>query len=256
MMAKHYRKRKVEWDKLIYLFLISCIIISSVFIAKYFINKNKEKSLLNTVKIDETKITEEKTERMLKLEKLQEENEEIVAWIEIENTNICYPVLHGEDNSYYMTHNYKKETAKDGAIFLDKDYNWDLPSTNLLIYGHNNIGSNEMFASLLNYKDEGYYKEHPIIKFTTNKEDAEYEIIAVFESRVFYKSEKNVFRYYYFINAESEEEYNEFIENAKKSSLYDTGKTAKYGEQLMTLSTCSYHTEDGRFAIVAKKVQK
>lgn len=255
-MAKHYRKKKVKRNRLIYLFLILCIIISSIFIAKYFMNKNKEKSLLNTIKIDETKITEEKTERMLKLEKLQQENNEIVAWIEIENTNISYPVLQGTDNSYYMTHNYKKETAKDGAIFLDKDYNWNLPSTNLLIYGHNNIGSNEMFASLLNYKDENYYKKHPTIKFTTNREDVEYEIIAVFETRVFYKSEKNVFRYYYFINAENEQEYNDFIENSKKSSLYDTGKTAQYGDQLMTLSTCSYHTEDGRFAVVAKRSEK
>lgn len=255
-MAKHYRKKKVRKNMLIYLFLILCIIISSIFIAKYFINKNKERSLLNEIKIDKTKITKEKTERMLKLEKLQQENNEIVAWIEIENTNISYPVLQGTDNSYYMTHNYKKETAKDGAIFLDKDYNWNLPSTNLLIYGHNNIGSNEMFASLLNYKDESYYKKHPTIKFTTNKEDVEYEIIAVFETRVFYKSEKNVFRYYYFINAENEQEYNDFIENSKKSSLYDTGKTAQYGDQLMTLSTCSYHTEDGRFAVVAKKSEK
>lgn len=255
-MAKHYRKKKVRKNRLIYLFLILCIIISSIFIAKYFINKNKERSLLNEIKIDKTKITKEKTERMLKLEKLQQENNEIVAWIEIENTNISYPVLQGTDNSYYMTHNYKKETAKDGAIFLDKDYNWNLPSTNLLIYGHNNIGSNEMFASLLNYKDESYYKKHPTIKFTTNKEDVEYEIIAVFETRVFYKSEKNVFRYYYFINAENEQEYNDFIENSKKSSLYDTGKTAQYGDQLMTLSTCSYHTEDGRFAVVAKKSEK
>lgn len=110
-----------------------------------------------------------------------------------------------------------------------------------------------MFNELLKYNDEEYYKEHPTIRFTTNKEDAEYEIIAVFKSRVYYKSEQNVFRYYYFINAENEEEYNEYVENAKKASLYDTGKTAKYGDQLITLSTCSYHTEDGRFAIVARK---
>ena len=110
-----------------------------------------------------------------------------------------------------------------------------------------------MFCDLLKYKDESFYQEHPTIKFTTNKEEAEYEIIAVFRSRVYYKSEKNVFRYYYFIDAENEEQFDSFVENSKKSSLYNTGKTAQYGDQLMTLSTCSYHTEDGRFAVVAKK---
>ena len=112
-----------------------------------------------------------------------------------------------------------------------------------------------MFEDLVNYKKEEFYKQHPIIKFTTPTEDSEYEIIAVFLSRIYYKSEKNVFRYYYFINAENEEEYNEYITNSKKASLYDTGKTAEYGEQLLTLSTCEYSQEDGRLAVVAKKVK-
>ena len=80
--------------------------------------------------------------------------------------------------------------------------------------------------------------------------------MSVFYSRVYYKNEKNVFRYYYFVNAENEQEYNDFVNNAKKASIYDTGITAEYGEQLLTLSTCSYHTEDGRFVVVAKKLRK
>ncbi len=108
-----------------------------------------------------------------------------------------------------------------------------------------------MFEDLLKYAKEDFYKEHKTIKFTTNKEDAIYEILAVFYSRVYYKSEKDVFRYYYFVNANNEAEYNE----AKKASIYDTGITAEYGDQLLTLSTCEYSQEDGRFAIVAKKIK-
>lgn len=137
-------------------------------------------------------------------------------------------------------------------FFLDKDYDWSIPSSNLLMYGHN-MGDGAMFQDLLKYEDEEFYKQHPIVRFTTATEDAEYEIISAFKSRVYYKSEKNVFRYYYFINADNEEEYNEFVNNAKEASFYDTGKDAEYGDQLMTLSTCSYHTEDGRFAVVARK---
>ena len=111
-----------------------------------------------------------------------------------------------------------------------------------------------MFQDLLKYENENYYREHPTINFTTINEDSIYEIIAVFKSRVYYKNEKNVFRYYYFINAENEEEYNYYVEESKKTSLYDTEKTASYGEQLLTLSTCEYSQEDGRFVIVAKKV--
>ena len=253
-MGKHYKKNKRN-KKIVYVIFIILIIFACAYIIKYFLDKNnsgKTNNLLDNIPIDESQITEEKTERMLQLESLQKENSDIVAWIEIENTDINYPVLQGSDNNYYMTHNYKKEETKDGSIFLDKDYNWELPSSNLLIYGHNNQNGT-MFQSLLNYKDEKYYKEHPTIRFTTSTEDSTYEIISAFESRVYYKSEQNVFRYYFFINTETEDDYNTYVENAKKASLYDTGKTAKYGDQLMTLSTCSYHTEDGRFAVVAKR---
>ena len=96
--------------------------------------------------------------------------------------------------------------------------------------------------------------EHKIIKFTTDKEDAEYEIISVFLSRVYYKHEKDVFRYYYFIDAKNEKEFNDYVENSKKVSLYNIDSTAKYGDQLLTLSTCEYSQEDGRLAVVAKKI--
>ncbi len=69
------------------------------------------------------------------------------------------------------------------------------------------------------------------------------------------KSDKNVFKYYFFINAENEEEYNEYIKNCKKASIYDTGKTAQYSDQLLTLSTCEYSQNDGRLAIVARKIE-
>lgn len=194
----------------------------------------------------------EETERMLQVKQLQEQNADIVGWLEIENTNMNYPVLQGTDNRYYMTHNYKKESSKNGSIFLDANYNWNIPSNNLLIYGHN-LGNGMMFQELLKYEKESFYQEHPVIRFTTAEEDAEYEIISVFKSRVYYKSEKNVFRYYYFINSESEEEYNQFVKNVKNASLYPIDATANYGDQLITLSTCSYYVDDGRFAVVGRK---
>ena len=86
--------------------------------------------------------------------------------------------------------------------------------------------------------------------------NATYEILAVFYSRVYYKNEQNVFRYYYFVNANNEQEYNDFVKNAKAASIYETGVSAEYGEQLLTLSTCEYSQKNGRFVVVAKKVEK
>ena len=270
-------KRKIIYYS-IYTILALLIILSIIYIANNFLSKKQaiqESQLLDKIEIDENQVKEtnetteeanittqenieetinQQNERILKVQKLQEENSDIVGWLEIEGTSINYPVLQGTDNEYYMTHNYKKQKSKNGSIFLTKDYDWSIPSSNLLIYGHN-LNNGTMFQELLKYVKEEFYKEHPIIRFTTNKEDAEYEIISVFKSRVYYKTEKNVFRYYFFVNANSEAEYNEFVQNAKKASLYDIDKTAKFGDQLITLSTCSYHVEDGRFAVVGRKTR-
>ena len=246
-----------------YIVLITLIISFNVFV------EIKNKSKLEQEKCSKTIGTsnyiyniqkQEKQEvalskNIMKLQELQKVNSDIVALIKIEGTNINYPVMQGEDNSYYMTHNYKKQKSKEGAIFLDKDYDWSLPSANLLIYGHNNIGSNEMFAGLMKYKKETFYKKHKIIDFITNEEEAKYEIISVFLSRVYYKHEKNVFRYYYFINANNKQDFNNYINNCKKSSLYEIKETAEYGEKLMTLSTCEYSRTNGRLVVVAKKVE-
>lgn len=259
--AKHskIKENKTNKKKIVYLtlmmVLLAIFIIAGIYIIKYFIeinNVNKASEELNNIDISEVPKDSQETERMLKVKELQKQNSDIKAWIEIEGTKINYPVMQGEDNSFYMTHTYKKKYSSWGSLFLDKDYDWSIPSTNLLIYGHNNKNGT-MFKDLEKYKKEKFYKEHPIIRFTTNSEDAEYEIISVFLSKVYYKSDTNVFRYYYFINAENEDEFNEYINNAKKASLYDTGKTAKYGDQLITLSTCSYHVKDGRLVVVARK---
>ena len=259
--GKHKRKKKqIKQNKKLKIAVLGILIfifaIGIGYIGYYIYNnfKSQNDDVLSNIAVDDKQITETKTERILQLEELKKQNNDIIGWIEIENTIINYPVLQCEDNNFYMTHNYKKEYSAEGSIFLDKDYNWELPSSNLLLYGHNNKNKT-MFPELLNYKEESYYKEHPTIRFTTLAEDKTYEIIAVFKSRVYYKSEKDVFRYYYFINAENEEEYNNYINESKKASLYDTGKTATYGDQLLTLSTCEYSQEDGRFVVVAKKVQ-
>lgn len=248
-----------------YIMLIIIIIIISLGIFVAIKNKTKLELKVNS-KIKSTSNyiyniqKQEKQEvvlskNIMKLQELQKVNSDIVALIKIEGTNINYPVMQGEDNSYYMTHNYKKQKSKDGAIFLDKDYDWSIPSTNLLIYGHNNIGSNEMFAGLMKYKRESFYNKHKIIDFITNEEEEKYEIISVFLSRVYYKHEKNVFRYYYFINANSKQDLDNYINNCKKASLYKINTTATYGNKLMTLSTCEYSRTNGRLVVVAKKVE-
>ena len=242
---------------LIYFVLVSLIIISIIYIVREFYWKKEaveETKIVDTIEVDESKVTKESTKRMIQVKSLQQENSDVVGFLEIENTNISYPVVQGNDNEYYMTHNYKKEKSKNGAIFLDKDYDWNIPSNNYLIYGHN-LNNGTMFQELLKYANESYYKEHPTISFTTADEEGVYDIISIFRSKVYYTTD-NVFKYYFFINPKTKEEYNDYIKNIKEISLYNIEQTSDYGAQLITLSTCSYHVKDGRFVIVGAKKEE
>lgn len=185
---------------------------------------------------------------------LYHQNQNLIGWLKIADTIIDYPVMQTGDNEYYQNHNINLEEDRNGTLFLDTDCDIKAPSTNYIIYGHN-MRSGKMFGSLDRYADEKFYRNHKIIEFDTIYEEGTYEVMYVFRSRVFQKDEV-VFKYYQFIDAYSEEEFNSNMNEMAALSLYDTGVTASYGDQLLTLSTCDYVEEDGRFVVVAKRVEE
>lgn len=183
---------------------------------------------------------------------LLNKNKKLIGWVKIDDTNIDYPVMQTSDNEYYLDHNLNQEYDKNGSIFMDKDCDVLKPSTNFILYGHH-MKSGQMFGKLDLYSDESYYQEHPYIQFDTIYEKGTYQVMYVFRSRV-YSEEEIVFKYYQFIDALSEQEFDSYMQEMAAMSLYDTGVTAQYGDHLLTLSTCDYQEKDGRFVVVAKKV--
>ncbi len=181
-------------------------------------------------------------------------NKKLIGWLKIDDTNIDYPVMQTSDNEYYLTHNLNQEYDKNGSIFMDKDCDVLKPSTNFILYGHH-MSSGRMFGKLGLYEKKSYYEEHPYIQFDTIYEKGTYEVMYVFRSRVF-KEEEIVFKYYQFIDANSEQEFDSYMNEMAEMSLYDTGVTAQFGDQLLTLSTCDYQEKNGRFVVVAKKIAK
>ena len=182
-------------------------------------------------------------------------NEDIIGWIKIDNTVIDYPLLQSLDNSYYLTHNYKKEKSTHGSIFLKSECDFKDKNSNLIIYGHS-MKDGSMFKQLLDYKDKTFFNLHKTIKIATKTEEYKYQIVAVFKSKIYYQDEQDVFKYYNQTRFEDEQEYNRFVNNAKKEGLYDTGVSAKYGEQLITLITCEYSQENRKNGYSSKKSQQ
>lgn len=218
--------------------------------------KLKENSKLNAMGGDEVVVhldTEEKSYVVLeKYKSLYKTNKNLIGWLKIDDTNIDYPVMQTVNNEYYLDHNTKQEKDKNGTLFLDKDCSITRTSTNYIIYGHH-MKSGKMFGDLDRYKEEDFYKKHKTISFDTIYEEGTYEVMYVFLSKIYYEEEV-VFKYYQFIDANSEQEFDSYMEEMAQMSLYDTGVTAQYGDQLLTLSTCDYEQEDGRFVVVAKRI--
>ena len=178
-------------------------------------------------------------------------NRDIVGWIQIPGTDIDYPVMQNlKTTDYYLKRNFDKEKSARGCIYVREACDVFAPSDNLTIYGHR-MRDRSMFAQLDLYMKKDFWQEHPYIYFDTIREMHTYKIIAVFTTS---GSVGIGFPYHEFEDAENEAEFDAFVQKVKELSLYDTGLDAKYGDKLISLSTCEYSQNNGRLVVVAKRV--
>ena len=184
---------------------------------------------------------------------LHEQNPDIVGWIKIDDTRVDYPVMWTpEEPEYYLRRNFQKEESMAGTPFLDAAST--MPgSSNWLIYGHN-MKNGPMFHDTLKYEDKAFYDGHKTIHFDTLEGEGLYEIVAVCYTQI-YAENAQVFKYYQYASITDEASFDAYVQGVKSLSIYDTGVTPVWGDQLITLSTCEYSVEDGRFIIVARKMQ-
>lgn len=183
---------------------------------------------------------------------LYEQNSDFIGWLSIDNTGVNYPVMQDPGGSdYYLEHDFQKEPSIHGLPFLDSKCDIR-DSKALMIHGHN-MKTGLIFGELMNYKKESFYKDHPQIRFHTLYEKEDYEIIAVILSKVYEKTD-NAFRYYQLDNLQTPEGFDSYMEEIKQLALYPTGKTARFSDKLLILSTCEYSTVNGRLAVIARKI--
>ena len=184
---------------------------------------------------------------------LYNNNKSFIGWVKIEDTLIDYPVMQSQSNEYYLNHNFNQEKDNNGSIFIDSACSIWPRSQNIIMYGHN-MKSGKMFGELKKYKQESFAKDHPYIYFDTLYNKGKYQVMYVFGDNV-YDEVEVAFKYYQFIDANSQEEWDSAMNDMAAKSLYDTGVTAAYGEDIITLSTCDYEKDAERFVVVAKRVK-
>ena len=181
---------------------------------------------------------------------LKEQNEDFYGWLSIEGTEIDYPVMYRpQSKDYYIYRDFYGERSSSGSLYISEICDPDT-CDNLIIYGHH-MSSGTMFAALDKYKKQSFYEAHPTIRLERLSGVETYEIVFAFTTPVY---TGNDFKYYAFARAANEAEFNAYIANCQARALYDTGKTASYGDKLLTLSTCEYSQKNGRMVVVARRM--
>lgn len=189
-----------------------------------------------------------------KYDELYKKNPDFFGWLKIEGTVIDYPVMYTpRDSEYYLHRDFYGKYSDSGMLFIDGDCPAD--GNYYLIYGHH-MNNGSMFGSLPKYQDKKYYEEHKTIFFDTRYELRDYEVVAAFYGKIYtIDDEEGRFCYYNYKDLSSEEKFNEYIANVKAIQIYETGITPTYGDELIVLSTCNYHTSEGRFVLVARRIK-
>lgn len=173
---------------------------------------------------------------------LKEINEDIVGWIYFENININYPIVKGEDNSYYLEHTFKNNNNSSGSIFMDYRNDYEFNDPNTIIYGHN-MRNGSMFGSLMKIMNEDTYRENTKFWILTNNNKYKCEIFSAYIDESTSESYK--------LGFENKEEYNEYLNSIVEKSLYITGINPTQDDSVITLSTCATAEGSSRFIVHA-----
>lgn len=172
------------------------------------------------------------------------QNSDCIGWISIDNTAVDYPVMHNPDwPQKYLRMNFYQQYRDSGVPFLD--YRCTLDSDNLIIFGHN-MRNGTMFSSLKEYLNDGRLSSNPTILLETEDGAHAFTIFAV-------ACVDKLDSWYSFINAESEDDFNEAVQRIVQNAYYTNGDAPEYGDRLLTLSTCYGSTRSSRLIIIAKE---
>lgn len=171
---------------------------------------------------------------------LQQENEDIIAWLYCPDTQINYPVVQGEDNEYYLRRLIDGTWNAAGSLFADYRNAGDFSDLHTVIYGHN-MQNSSMFGTLPEYCSQAYYDAHPVMYLLTPEQNYKIALVAGYVTSpdaAIYGFEKTA------------EERDRLLSEALASSAFQTDVTVAEQDRLVTLSTCSYAYEDARFVLM------
>ena len=172
-------------------------------------------------------------------DKLDDVNNNIQAWIYLNDSNINYPIVQGNDNNYYLSKTVDGDYNPNGSLFIDYRNSKDFSDPNTYIYGHN-MKNDTMFGDLEKYKKQEYYDNHKEMYILTRKNQYKLEVFAGYTT-------EDGSEIYNFIGNDSNER---LIELAMSKSDFSSDVKVDYNDKVVVLSTCSYDYENARYVLI------
>lgn len=182
---------------------------------------------------------------------LYAQNPHVVGWLEMD-PDIALPVVQW-DNSFYMDHDFDGNESVAGTLFVDSRNTLWPQDDHILIYGHN-MKDGSMFGSLNNYRNVGFLRATTCIQFNTIYGDAQYVPFALFDASMT-KDDPNYFKLIR-LNFSEEQPFDAFLEDVQSRSLFNIPVDVNEDDQLLSLVTCSYSMDNGRFIIMCRKLRE
>ena len=177
---------------------------------------------------------------------LRAKSPDYAAWIYSPDTVINYPIVYTDNNFYYLDHIPVEQYNSAGTLFIDCKCAADFSDQNTLIYGHN-MNDGSMFASIREYAKQEYYDAHPVIYISTPDFNYRLDLIAGFLTEPTSFACAN--------NFDEPEQFMAYIEAIQAMSTFKSDVEVTEEDRVVSLSTCTYEINDGRYVVVGKLTQ-
>lgn len=200
---------------------------------------------INVITVTDETTKEEENYLTADFTKIKELNSDTIAWLNVPETKINYPVLQSKDNSYYLNHSFDKKKNKAGWVFMDYRNNSSITDSNTVIYGHNRLDGS-MFSSLNNLTKKDYLnKEEHLIYLSTPEYNYVYEIFSIYRIDSTDDYIKSNFL---------SDEFNHWLELVKNRSIYNFHIDVTNTDKVLTLTTCYKNVK--KTVVHAKLIRK
>ncbi len=249
--------------KILFLICFVTLIVSASYIANYFLTAREQESIIDDSR-ELWHSTQENSEDVSEeddnndgVQALLSQNPDFKGWIKISNTKIDNPIYQATDNEYYLNHNQNRQSSVYGALYFDYKNKITKNETdkNLIIYGHE-MKNGSMFGTLKKLRTLSFYKQNPTIEFSTLYKTSTYKIYAIFVLNADKEDDGGYIYNIYRQNFIDDEDFDLWTEEAFERSIINTNVDVEYGDNIITLVTCSNDFENSRLVVMARETRE